>query len=343
MRFATPDNFWLLLLLPLLVVFFAWATLARRRALLRFVRWPLAEKLTRDLSRLRQYFKYALLGLGVLWAVLALCGPQFGTKIEMAKRKGVDVVLVLDVSRSMLAQDLKPSRLERAKQQIRELLDLLEGDRVGLVVFAGQAFVQCPLTLDYGAVEMFLDVLGAGMIPVQGTAIGDALRLATRCFDEEDDQHKVIVLFTDGEDHVSDPLDAAETAADQGVHIFSIGLGTADGELIPEEQDGGGVGYHKDQGGNYVKTRLDEATLRAVALNTDGDYFRSSLGGGELSVISERIAQMDQKEFSSTRFTQYEERFQIPLFLALICFLAEAFLGEKRTRSSEWKGRFEWD
>jgi Ca-activated chloride channel homolog len=318
MRFATPENFWLLLLLPLLAIFFAWATLARRRALLRFVRWPLAEKLTRDLSRARQYVKYALLGLGVLWTILALCGPQFGTKLEMAKRKGVDVMLVLDVSRSMLAQDLKPSRLVRAKQQIRELLDQLEGDRVGLIVFAGQAFVQCPLTLDYGAVEMFLDVLDAGMIPVQGTAIGDALRLATRCFDEEDDQHKVIVLLTDGEDHVSDPLDAAEKAAEQG-----------------------GFSYHKDEGGNYVKTRLDEATLKAVALNTDGDYFRSSLGGGELSIIGERIAQMDQKEFSSTRFTQYEERFQIPLLLALLAFLSEAFLGEKRARSGEWKGRFE--
>ncbi len=341
MRFATPENFWLLLLLPLLAIFFAWATLARRRALLRFVRWPLAEKLTRDLSRARQYVKYALLGLGVLWTILALCGPQFGTKLEMAKRKGVDVMLVLDVSRSMLAQDLKPSRLVRAKQQIRELLDQLEGDRVGLIVFSGQAFVQCPLTFDYGAVEMFLDVLDAGMIPVQGTAIGDALRLATRCFDEEDDQHKVIVLLTDGEDHVSDPLDAAEKAAEQGVHIFAIGLGTADGELIPEQQEGGGFSYHKDEGGNYVKTRLDEATLKAVALNTDGDYFRSSLGGGELSIIGERIAQMDQKEFSSTRFTQYEERFQIPLLLALLAFLSEAFLGEKRARSGEWKGRFE--
>jgi Ca-activated chloride channel family protein len=341
MRFASPENFWLLLLLPLLAVFFAWATLARRRALVRFVRWPLAEKLTRDLSRARQYVKYGLLGLGVMWAILALCGPQFGTKLEMAKRKGVDVMVVLDVSRSMLAQDLKPSRLVRAKQQIRELLDQLEGDRVGLIVFAGQAFVQCPLTLDYGAVEIFLDVLDAGMIPVQGTAIGDALRLATRCFDEEDDQHKVIVLLTDGEDHVSDPLDAAEKAAEQGVHIFAIGLGTADGELIPEQQEGGGFSYHKDESGNYVKTRLDEATLKAVALNTDGDYFRSSLGGGELSIIGERIAQMDQKEFSSTRFTQYEERFQIPLLLALLAFLSEAFLGEKRARSGEWKGRFE--
>jgi Ca-activated chloride channel family protein len=341
MRFTDPYNFWLLLLLPCMAAFFAWAIMARRRALLNFVRQPLAAKLTRDLSRGRQYGKYVLLGVGTLLLVLALSGPQFGTKLEMATRKGIDVMLVLDVSRSMLAQDLNPSRLEHAKQQIRELLDELQGDRVGLVVFAGQAFVQCPLTLDYGAVEMFLNVLDVGMIPVQGTAIGDALRLATRCFDEGDSQHKVVVLFTDGEDHISEPLAAAEAAAEQGVKLFAIGLGTTDGELIPEQQEGGGLSYHKDQQGNYVKTRLDETALRAMALATDGDYFHSSLAGGELRVIGERIAQMDQKEFASTRFTQYEERFQIPLLLALLFFFAEAFLGENRVRRGEWKGRFE--
>ncbi|MEC8646795.1 MAG: VWA domain-containing protein [Candidatus Latescibacterota bacterium] len=341
MRFSSPETFWFLLLIPLLCVFFAWATLARRKALLRFVGWPLAEKLTRDFSRRRQFGKYALFGIGTLWAVVALCGPQFGAKLDMAQRKGVDVVLVLDVSRSMLAEDLKPSRLARAKQQIRELIDLLQGDRVGLIVFAGQAFVQCPLTLDYGAVDMFLDVLDAGMIPVQGTAIGDALRLAARTFDAEDEQHKVVVLFTDGEDHISEPLVAAQDAAEQGIHVFAIGLGTAGGELIPEMQQGGGTSYHKDERGNYVKTRLDEATLKEIALSTNGGYFRSSLAGQELVAISEQIAQMDQKEFASTRFTQYEERFQFPLFLALCCFFIEAFLGDKRARSVEWKGRFE--
>ena len=341
MRFSSPENFWFLLLVPLLSVFFAWAVLARRRALLRFVRWPLGEKLTRDLSRRRQYGKYIFTSFGMLFSILALSGPQLGAKLEMAQRKGVDVMVVLDVSRSMLAEDLKPSRLARAKQQVRELIDQFEGDRVGLIVFAGQAFVQCPLTLDYGAVDMFLDILNAGMIPVQGTAIGDALRLATRCFDPEDEQHKVVVLFTDGEDHVSAPLDAAQEAAEAGVHVYAIGLGTADGELIPQEQEGGGTIYHKDEQGNYVKTRLDEATLKEIALATDGDYFRSSLGGRELVAIGEQVAQMDQKEFASTRLTQYEERFQIPLLLALSCFFLEAFLADKRSRSGEWKGRFE--
>ena len=341
MRFAALYNFWLLLLLPLLVAFFAWALLARRRALLRFARWPLAQKLTRDLSRGRQLWKYGLLGLGTFFLILALTGPQLGAKLDMAERKGVDVMVILDVSRSMRAEDVKPSRLERAKHQIRGLLDLLQGDRVGLVVFAGKAFVQCPLTTDYGALEMFLNILDAGSISAQGTAIGDALRLAVRTFDPGDLQHEAVIIFTDGEDHKGQPLEAAREAADRGVRVFAIGLGTPDGELIPEADEGGGVSYHKDEAGNYVKTRLDEGTLQAVALETDGDYYRSTLGGAELNAISTQIAQMDQKEIGSTRFTRYEERFQWPLILALGCFLAEAFLGDARVRSREWKGRFE--
>jgi Ca-activated chloride channel family protein len=340
MRFAALYNFWLLLLLPLLVSFFAWALLARRRALVRFARWPLAEKLTRDVSRGRQFWKYGLLGMGTLLLILALSGPQFGTKLEMARRKGVDVILVLDVSRSMAAEDVKPSRLERAKHQIRGLVDLLEGDRVGLVVFAGKAFVQCPLTTDYGAVEMFLAILDVGSVSVQGTAIGDALRLATRSFDPGDLQHKAIVLFTDGEDHVGQPLEAAREAAVQGVRVFAVGLGTPDGELIPQAQEGGGFSYHKDERGNYVKTRLDEDTLQAMALETAGDYFRSTLGGAELEAIYGQIAQMEQKEIGSTRLTRYEERFQWPLLLALCCFFVEALLGDARVQSREWKGRF---
>ncbi len=341
MRFAALYNFWLMLLLPLMVAFFAWALLARRRALMRFVRWPLAQKLTRDLSRGRQFWKYGLLGLGTFFLILALTGPQFGAKLDMAQRKGVDVMLVLDVSRSMRAEDVKPSRLARAKYQIRALLDLLEGDRVGLVVFAGKAFVQCPLTTDYGALEMFLNILDAGSISAQGTAIDDALRLAIRTFDPGDLQHEAIIIFTDGEDHKGKSLEAAREAAERGVRVFAIGLGTPEGELIPKVDESGGVSYHKDESGNYVKTRLDEGTLQAVALETDGDYYRSTLRGAELDEIYSQIAQMEQKEIGSTRFTRYEERYQWPLLLALCCFLAEAFLGDVRVRTREWKGRFE--
>jgi Ca-activated chloride channel homolog len=339
-RFGTPINFWLLLLLPLLAGFLVWATIAKRRALMRFARLAMVERLTWNVSRGRQYGKGFLLLVGVLFVALALTGPQFGAKLAMAQRKGVDVVVALDLSRSMLAEDVRPNRLERAKYQIRELLEVLEGDRVGLVVFAGQAFVQCPLTLDYGAIDMFLDIIDAGAIPVQGTAIGDAVRVASRCFDEEDRKHKVIVLFTDGEDHVGEPVEAAEAAAEEGVRLFAVGMGTQAGELIPVRGENGGVDFHRNRQGGPVKTRLDEGVLKQMVLATDGDYFRSSLGSGELEAIKEQIARMDQKEFGSTRFTQYEERFQMPLLLALICLFAEAFLGDGKSRQREWKGRF---
>ncbi|MEE3234094.1 MAG: VWA domain-containing protein [Candidatus Latescibacterota bacterium] len=341
MRFENPPIFWLLLCLPMLVAFFLWSIRDRRNSLKRFADLAIVNQLTRDLSRTRQYAKYILITGGFFFSILSLAGPQFGAELKISQRTGSDVVVVLDVSRSMLAEDLKPSRLVHAKQQIRELLDSLEGDRVALVVFAGQAFVQCPLTLDYSAIEMFLDVVDAGMIPVQGTAIGDAVRLAGDCFDDKEGQHKVVVLFTDGEEHVGDPIKIANELAEEDVRIFAVGLGTNDGELIPQGETGGGRSYHKDKAGNYVKTRLDEETLTSISLATDGDYFRSTQKGKELSVISEQISNMDQREFTSAPTTNFEDRFQIPLFFALILFLSEAFLGDRRVISNIWKGRFE--
>ena len=340
MRFAHPLHFWLLFLLPFLGAFFLWAIVRKRRAMQLFARADLLDKLTQNVSRERQYLKYILLLGGTLFLILALTGPQFGAKLALAQRQGVDAMVLLDVSRSMLAQDVKPSRLASAKYQIGQLLDRLRGDRLGLVIFAGQAFVQCPLTLDYGAVQMFLDIVDTESIPMQGTAIAAAIDLARRSFEQDSEGHKVMVIFTDGEDHLGDPLAAAGKAADEGVRIFAVGLGTPDGELIPGSDSNGGTTYHKDRQGQYVKTRLDEQTLREIALATDGDYYRSSLGGGELDAIYEQIAGMDQKELGTTRFTQYEERFQIPLLLALLCFIVEAWLTDRRKEREEWRGRF---
>ncbi len=341
MRFENPHIFWLLMSVPVIVLFFLWSIRDRNISLRRFADISIVEKLTRDLSRTRQYAKYSLITGGFLFSILSLAGPQYGTVLKIVERSGSDVVIVLDVSRSMLAEDLKPSRLVHAKQQIRELLDRLEGDRVALVVFAGQAFVQCPLTLDYSAIEMFLDVIDAGMIPVQGTAIGDAIRLAGDCFDDETGQHKVVVLFTDGEEHVGDPIKIANELAETEIRIFAVGLGTNDGELIPQEEGGGGRSYHKDEVGNYVKTRLDEETLNSISLATDGDYFRSTQIGNELAIISEQISNMEQREFSSAPTTSFEDRYQIPLFFALLFFLLEAFVGDRRVIREIWKGRFE--
>ncbi|MFA6111120.1 MAG: VWA domain-containing protein [Candidatus Latescibacterota bacterium] len=339
MHFGYLASFWLLLLLPLLGVFLVWAMAVRRRVLARFADPAMVTRLTRNLSPGRRYLKAALLWTGVLFLVLALTGPRFGARTVVTEQRGVDLVVALDVSRSMLAEDVKPSRLARARDQIGDLLDRLEDDRVGLVLFAGQAFVQCPLTTDHGAVRLFLDLADVTAVPSQGTAIGDAIRVATRCFDPEDREHRVLVLFSDGEDHVGNPVEAARAAAAEGVRILTVGLGTPTGELIPEPGPNGAE-YHKDRRGNYVKTRMDERTLEEVARVADGVYYRSTLAGRELDELRDQVSGMGQRSRGTTRFTQYEERFQVPLLIALLCFLAEAFLPDGATRRGEWRGRF---
>jgi Ca-activated chloride channel family protein len=336
-RFGAPDYFWLLLLVPLLVLFVAWALLGKRRALARFAHPAMVSRLVARHDPAWQYARYLLLVAGVLFLVLALTGPQFGARTETQQRRGVDVMLALDVSRSMLAGDVKPSRLERAKHQIGELLDQLDGDRVGLVVFAGHAFVQCPLTVDYGALQMFLELADTQTTPVQGTALADAIALAVRCLPESEGQDKAIVVFTDGENHLGDPVSAAKAAAARGIRVFALGIGSPGGELVPDPKSGG---YHQDEEGNYVKSRLDEQTLQEVAQAGEGSYFRSTLGGGEVAQLRDYLSRMDQREFGAARFTRYEERFQFCLLPALLCFLAEALLPEGRRREGEWRGRF---
>ena len=339
MRFGAPINFWLLLVLPLLAAFCLWALARRRQGLHAFASPAMADRLTRNVSRGRQYLRYALWLAGTALVVVALTGPQFGTKLAMAKHRGIDLVIALDLSRSMLAQDLKPNRLERAKYQIRQLLDMLEGDRVGLVVFAGRAFVQCPLTLDYSTLHLFLDIVDTQTVPVQGTAIGQAIRLSKGLFTQGDNQHKAILLFTDGEDHATKPFVAAERAAAEGIRIFVVGLGTAEGELIPDAE-GSSAGFHKDSRGNYVKSRLEQKPLVEIAALSEGAYFQSTLGGEELGALADEITGMDQKELGSRRLTEYEERFQVPLLMAILCFWAASWVSERRRQNQEWRGRF---
>ena len=340
MNFGDPQNFWFLFLLPSLALLFMWVALRKRRALVQFAGMELADKLTQGISRTRQRSKTVLFMAGAFFLVLALTRPQLGAKLSMASHKGVEVVVVLDVSRSMQAQDLQPSRLHRAKYQVGELIDQLTGDRIGLVGFAGLAQIVCPLTLDHGALRLFLEVLDSNYIPVQGTALADALGTAAKCFDMGSKASKAVLLFTDGEDHLGTALETAEELAELGIRIFAVGMGTQGGELIPEESDGG-QNYHKDAEGNYVKTRLDEGFLKQLTLATDGDYYRTSLSGGELERIYDGLQELEQGEFGSNRFTEFEERYQFPLFAALLLFTTELFLSERQRQRVEWRGRFE--
>lgn len=341
MRFTSPDIAWLLLIIPVLGLFLVWAARKRQADLERFASAEVVAKLTWTVRRSRQLARAALVLAGLLFLVLALIGPQFGVRMEMAERRGVDVMVVLDLSRSMLAEDVRPNRLERARHAIGDLLNRLEGDRAGLVVFAANAFVQCPLTLDHGAVRMLLSALQAGDIPSQGTSLERALHTAARSFNNDDRQYKVVVVFSDGETHAGDAAAAAAELAEQGARIYCVGLGTPEGDLIPlRADDGTRLEYHKDRDGNYVKTRLDEGALRAVAAAGEGAYWRSSLGGKELQDLVDRISGLEEKELGAERFTRYEDRFQWPLLVAIGCFLTEMLLSERGRRRGEWMGRF---
>ncbi|MBN2226900.1 MAG: VWA domain-containing protein [candidate division Zixibacteria bacterium] len=334
MRFASPENLILLGLLVILVVFYIWAIRRKIKILERFGDMLLLLKNSPHISFARQGGKAAMLIAGVLFLVLTLSQLQCGTHMEMMKREGIDLIIAIDVSNSMLAEDMKPSRISKARQEVRGIIDRLQGDRIGLVAFAGEAFVQCPLTLDYSAAEMFLDVVDVGLIPQQGTAIGSAIRMATEAFESQERKHKVLVLLTDGEDHNTDPVGAAEEARKQGVKIYTIGIGSPMGEPIPVvDRQGNRVGFKKDQQGEMIVTKLDDMTLQKVALATGGKFYHATPGEMELDKVYDEIARMEKKELEGKLMMQYEDRFQYPLILALLFIIGEFFISEKRRKN----------
>jgi Ca-activated chloride channel family protein len=255
--------------------------------------------------------------------------------MEMLKREGIDIIVAIDVSKSMEVLDVKPgpiSRLAKAKQEIRTLIttERLQGDRIGLVAFAGEAFIQCPLTLDYSAAQMFLDVIDSDIIPIPGTAIGDAIRKAMAGFNRQERKHKVLILLTDGEDHDTDPIGAAEEARKEGVKIYTIGIGNPEGEPIPiYNQRGERIGFKKDNEGNVVVSQMDDVTLQKIALTSGGKYYRASPSELELDKVYENIAKMEKKELEGKLLLQYDDRFQWPLAVALLFILWEVFIPER--------------
>ena len=335
MRFAVPTDtliLWLLLVPVVLAIAFSVAGIRRRRsARSAFAEPALFDRIAPGASLGRSRTKATLVVVAVVFVGLAIGRPQIGTRLGVAKRSGVDLMLAIDVSESMRARDLRPDRLEKAKREASGLIDLLGGDRVGIITFSGAAFVQCPLTLDYAAASMLLSAVEPGVIPVPGTSLGEAVRTATAAMATRPDRSKVLVVMTDGEDHGSEPLRAAREAAEVGIRIYTIGFGSTAGEPIPLE-GGQGAGYKRDADGEIVMSRLDERTLVDVAEETGGRYFRATDAERELVAISEEIAAMQQGELESKMMAYYEERFQYPLALALAVLLIESFLPERMRR-----------
>jgi Ca-activated chloride channel family protein len=341
-RFADLHALILLVLVPALAVFFVYAFKKKKRILSLFGSLDLVDRLAGSVSVKRQRAKAALQTAAVLFLVLALARPQFGTKLKTVQREGQDVFIALDVSLSMTAEDIKPNRLEKAKHEIGSFIDKLHGDRIGLIAFSGKAFIQCPLTLDYGAAKMFLDAMTPDLIPVPGTAVAEAITRAAGSFAGQERKHKILILITDGEDHEGDPIAAAKAAAGEGVVIDAVGIGYSQGVPIPlTDERGDPAGFKKDRNGEVVMTRLDEITLQKIVLETGGKYYRATPGENELDKIYGDLEKMEKKTLSSKQFAQYEERFQAFLAFALAFLVLEIAVPERRRLKKEWKGRFE--
>ncbi len=321
---------WLLALVPAAVGFFVWALRRRRQALQRFAEARLLPSLAPDLDERRQRWR-AVMVIGTLaLLVLALAGPRWGFHWEEVHREGVDIIVALDTSRSMFAEDVKPNRIVRAKLAVEDLVKQLHGDRIGLVAFAGSAFVQCPLTLDYEAFAESLRAVNIGIIPKGGTAIAEAIAASIEAFEAHQGKHEALILITDGEDHEGKVEDAAKQAAEKGIKIYAVGIGTPDGDLIPVTV-GGQQTFLKDRKGQVVKSRLDEEMLQKIATDTGGAYVHAtgpSLGLDE--VYNQYIGKMEKRELKSTMERRFEDRFQLPLLLAVVLLALEPLVGERR-------------
>lgn len=330
-RLAHPQMLYLLLVIPVLIALFILAQQLKKKAFASLGEWPLLQRLMPDYSRSRGTVKLILFLLAWVFLVVGLADPQTGSKLEKIKRKGIDLVFALDVSNSMLAQDIAPNRLERAKQAINRLLDNMENDRVGLVVFAGKAYVQMPMTTDYSAAKLFLSNINPGMIPTQGTAIGDAIETSANCFGKNK-QSKAIVLITDGENFEDDAVEAAQSASSSGIRVYAIGMGLPEGAPIPIMNSGVQIGYKKDRQGNTVISRLNDELLKEIASAGKGVYIRANNSQAGIKEVFDQINSLEKVEYDSKIFSDYEDRFQFFLLAGLLILFAELFITDRKSR-----------
>lgn len=292
-----------------------------------------------EASSLKPTMKFILIVSATFFLVIGIMDPQVGSKLEKVKREGIDLYLVLDVSNSMLAEDIKPNRLERSKLAISTLVDQLQGDRVGIIIFAGNAYKQLPLTTDYSAAKLFLSAVDTKIVPTQGTAIGEAIEMATLSFGESD-HNKAIIVITDGENHEDDAIQAASEANELGINVFTIGMGLPEGAPIPiYNKYGSQTGFKKDRNNTTVITKLNEDMLRQIAAAGNGAYARANNASTGLKRIFEDINEIDKKEIETRQFTDYEDRFQIFLGIGILFLIIELLIADRKTR---WARKFDF-
>ncbi len=327
LMFAEYKYLYLLILIPIILVGYGILRYLRGKRVKALGDEALVRELMPSASRAKGWVRISFFCLGLMFLIIGLARPQTGARLAERKTKGAEILVALDVSNSMLAQDYSPNRLERAKLAIARLTDKLQEDRIGLVIFAGTSFVQLPVTTDYISAKMFLGSIDTGSIPVQGTAIGDAIRLCTKSFSAQSEKSRVIVVISDGEDHEADAVESAKQAAELGIKVYTIGVGSAEGQPIP--MDGGLL---KDRNGEIVVTRLNEQMLRDIARAGGGAYIHAGNEEFGLNPIIDDIRRMEDEEFGSMVFEEYDDEFMYFLGAALLCFVIEILIGRRKPR-----------
>jgi Ca-activated chloride channel family protein len=331
-QFSHPEYLYALALIPLFTVIFVWVLLARKMRLQRFGDTELVSRLMPDASTRKPILKFILLMIAYTFVALGVAGPKFGTKLQETKRTGSEIIIALDVSNSMMAEDIQPNRLERAKQAVSRLIDRLGDNKIGLIVFAGEAYTQLPITTDYVSAKMFLSTISPDIVPIQGTAIGAAINLAVNSFSPASEAGKAIIVITDGENHEDNPVQAAEEALKRGVNVYAIGVGSPQGTPIPMRTASGQRDFMKDRAGNTVMSKLDEKTLQEVAMAGKGIYVRATAANMGLNNVYDEINKLEKAEYDAKIYTDFAEMFQWPFGVALVFLLVELLISNRRNR-----------
>ncbi len=328
-RFAHPDYLFLLLLIPLLIIAFIIYSRKKHRDLKRFGDPELLQELMPNASRIRPIIKFSILLVALILLIIGIARPQFGMKEQAVKRQGIEVMIALDISNSMLAEDVVPNRLSKAKQMVSRLIDQMPDDKIGMVVFAGDAFVQLPITADNVSAKMFLESISPNLIKTQGTAIGSAINMCVKAFGAESEASRAIILITDGENHEDDAVQQAKDAKDKGIQIYVVGIGKPEGAPIPVA---GTATYHKDKQGNVVISHLNEDMCREIASAAKGIYVRADNSNNATKTISKELDQLAKSEIESQVFTEYNEQYQGFVAIALLLIVIDFFIFNRKNK-----------
>ena len=323
--------FWLLLIIPVIVVLFILLQLWKRYIQNKFISKKMLKKLSPNKSLFKPVLKLIVLCLAFVCLTIALVNPKIGTKLETIKREGVDIVFAIDVSKSMLAEDIAPNRIEKSKQLVTQIINNLASDRIGIIAYAAKAFPQLPITTDYAAAKMFLQSMNTDMLSSQGTAIDEAIQLARTYYDDDEQTNRVLIIISDGEDHNNIATNVAEEANEEGIRIFTIGVGDINGGPIPIKRNGIVLNYKKDNQGETVITRLNEETLKNIAAEANGTYINGTNTNQVVEEIRDILNKMDKKEFEAKQFAEYKDQFQWFLGLGLFFLFIDIFLLERKT------------